>query len=334
MAKAKKQEETTTVKEGQEITNGTHQETHTNPDQTNSEGSEEVVTVPAEEPESENPPATTKAKAGKRSAKALKEVEEKQAKEERKAAKAEVSAEDKPKVQQKPPRSRLERRGKKYRQAAEHIEKDKVYPLAEGLAVIIKTSTVKFDASVELHVNLDVDPRQADQNIRGSVGLPAGTGKTVRIAVLADDKDIAAAQKAGADKAGNDALLAELDKGVFDFDILIATPAMMPKLGKYARVLGPKGLMPNPKSGTVTPDVTKAVTEAKAGRVEYRVDTTGIIHLAIGKVSFGAEKLTQNAEAVLSAIKAAKPASIKGGIFVKAIHLTTTMGPSVRVTNQ
>lgn len=270
-------------------------------------------------------------KAGKRSPKALKEAEEKEAKEERKHE-TETKSET-PKHVQKPARSRLERRGKNYRKAAEIIEKDKAYDLKQALELAVKTSPVKFDASVELHVNLAVDPRQADQNIRGSVPLPAGTGKTVRIVVLADAKDVDAALKAGADKAGNDDILAQLEKGVIDFDILIATPAMMPKLGKYARVLGPKGLMPNPKSGTVTPDVAKAVTEAKAGRVEFRVDSTGIVHLAVGKVSFGADKLEQNTQAVISAIKAAKPASLKGGFYIKSTHLTTTMGPSIRVAN-
>jgi large subunit ribosomal protein L1 len=269
-------------------------------------------------------------KAGKRSPKALKEAEAKEAKEERKQS-GEASAEA-PKQAQKPARSRLERRGKNYRKLAEQIDKDKQYTLKEAVDLAVKTSPVKFDASVELHMNLSVDPRQADQNIRGSVALPAGTGKTVKITVLtADAKDIEAALKAGADVAGSDDILASLEKGVIDFDILIATPAMMPKLGKYARVLGPKGLMPNPKSGTVTPDVVKAVTEAKAGRVEFRVDSTGIIHLALGKVSFGADKLMQNTQAVVSAIKSAKPASLKGAVFIKSIHMTTTMGPSIKI---
>ncbi|MCX6725487.1 MAG: 50S ribosomal protein L1 [Candidatus Saccharibacteria bacterium] len=225
----------------------------------------------------------------------------------------------------------LERRGKNYRKANELVEKKKVYELKEALDLAIKTSPVKFDASVEMHINLAVDPRQADQNIRGSIALPAGTGKTVRIVVLADAKDADAAIKAGADKAGSDDIFAALDKGIIDFDILICTPAMMPKLGKYARVLGPKGLMPNPKSGTVTPDVAKAVSEAKAGKVEFRVDSTGIVHLAVGKVSFGVEKLEQNASAVLATIRSAKPLSLKGGTFIKSVHLTTTMGPSIKI---
>ena len=158
--------------------------------------------------------------------------------------------------------------------------------------------------------------------------MPAGTGKAVRIAVLTDDA--AAAKKAGADLAGTDDLLAALDKGNMDFDILIATPALMSKLGKYARVLGPRGLMPNPKSGTVTTDINKAVAEAKAGRVEYRVDSTGIIHLGVGKVSFTAPQLVQNMQAVLASVKANKPQHVKGNYF-KTIHLTTTMGPSISI---
>ncbi len=270
------------------------------------------------------------AKAGKRSLKAVKEAEAVVAKEERKL-KAEVNAEA-PAHHQKPTRSILERRGKNYRKANELVEKKKVYELKEALDLAIKTSPVKFDASVEMHINLAVDPRQADQNIRGSIALPAGTGKTVRIVVLADAKDADAAIKAGADKAGSDDIFAALDKGIIDFDILICTPAMMPKLGKYARVLGPKGLMPNPKSGTVTPDVAKAVSEAKAGKVEFRVDSTGIVHLAVGKVSFGVEKLEQNASAVLATIRSAKPLSLKGGTFIKSVHLTTTMGPSIKIS--
>lgn len=274
---------------------------------------------------------TTVAKAGKRSQKAIAEAEEKQAKEERKAAtkEAEAAEADKPKQTQRVT-SKLERSAKGYRKSAEKIEKGKIYSLKEALALATETSHVKFDATVELHVNLGVDPRQADQNLRDTIQLPNGTGKSVRVAVFAEADDAAAGKKAGADIAGSDEFLAQLDKGKIDFDILIATPAMMAKLGKYARVLGPKGLMPNPKSGTVTTDITKAVTEAKAGRVEYRVDSTGIVHVGVGKVSFGVDKLQQNVKAVFASIKQNKPTSIKGS-YVQAIHLTTTMGPSVKV---
>jgi large subunit ribosomal protein L1 len=268
------------------------------------------------------------AKAGKRSAKAVAEADEKQAKEERKAAAAD--AEDKPKQAQKPARSKLERKGKGYRKSAELIDDTKSYSLADALNLVTKTSHVKFDATVEVHVNLGVDPRQADQNLRDQLVLPAGTGRNVRVAVFGTEADVATAKKAGADIAASDEFLQQLDKGTINFDILVATPAMMPKLGKYARLLGPKGLMPNPKSGTVTTDVAKAVSEAKAGRVEYRVDSTGIVHIGVGKVSFGADKLTQNVRAVFASIKNNKPASIKS-TYVKSVHLTTSMGPSIKV---
>lgn len=265
-------------------------------------------------------------KAGKHSAKGLEEAEAKAEKIEHQKHRTEEQAEDaeKPKQPAKATRTRLERRSKGFRKSAELVEKGKVYSLKEALELAPKTSSVKFDASVELHVNLGVDPRQADQNIRASLVLPAGTGKTVRVAVFADDT------VSGADLSGIEAITADLEKGAVNFDTLIATPANMPKLGKYARLLGPRGLMPNPKSGTVTTDLQKAVDEAKAGRVEYRVDSTGIVHVAVGKVSFGTDRLIQNAEAVMSSIKAAKPNSIKG-TYLKAVHVATTMGPSITV---
>jgi len=265
------------------------------------------------------------AKSGKRSEKAIKETEEKLEKAEQKAEKpAEKKAA--PKVV----RTRLERAGKKLREASKLVEKDKEYSAKDAVELAIKTSPVKFDATVELHIRLGVDPKQADQNVRDNLTLPAGTGKTIRIAVLAEADDAAAAKKAGADIAGADDLLKEIEKGIINFDTLIATPAMMAKLGKYARVLGPKGLMPNPKSGTVTPDVKKAVEQAKAGRVEYRVDSTGIVHLGVGKVSFGSDKLMQNIQAVFASVKGNKPASIKG-LYVKSITMSTTMGPGIKV---
>lgn len=272
----------------------------------------------------------TTAKAGKRSAKAIKESEEKQAKEERKAeTKADESV--KPKAAPAPKtRSRLERQGKKLREAAKLIDKEKEHTLTEALETAVKTSTTKFDGTVEMHLRLNVDPRHADQNIRDNLVLPAGTGKTIKIAVFADTDDAAKGKKAGADIAGIEEITNKLDKGQIEFDVLIATPIQMAKLGKYARLLGPRGLMPNPKSGTVTPDVAKAVAEAKAGRVEYRVDSSGIVHMGIGKVSFGAAKLEENANAVIASIKAAKPASVKG-IYIKSVFVSTTMGPSIRL---
>lgn len=258
------------------------------------------------------------AKAGKRSAKGIKEAEEKVEKIERqKSGEAKDEAPAKPKKIVKPARSRLERRAKGYRKSTELIDKSKEYSLKEALELAPKTSHVKFDATVELHVRLNVDPKQADQNIRDSVVLPAGSGKTVTVATVSED---------------DESILAKLDKEQIDFDVLIATPSVMPKLAKYARLLGPKGLMPNPKSGTVTTDLKKAAEQAKSGKIEYRVDSTGIIHVAIGKVGFGAEKLNGNARAVLDSIKQNKPASVKG-IYVQSISATTSMGPSIKITN-
>lgn len=275
------------------------------------------------------------AKAGKRSQKSLDEAEAKAEKEARKEAgdttpqseDAEAHVKKGPKPITRP---RLERRGKKYQDVAKKIEKDKVYSLAEALKLATETSPVKFDASVEIHVRLGVDPRQADQNIRATVALPHGTGKTIRVAVFAPESDHAAAKKAGADIVGDETFITQLEKEVLDFDILVATPQYMPKLGKFARLLGPRGLMPNPKSGTVATDVAKAVTESKAGKIEYRVDKQAIVHLGVGKVSFGADKLADNARAFFDSLNAQKPSSIKGA-YVKSIAVTTTMGPGIKV---
>ncbi len=292
------------------------------------------VTVPAEETvvsiETVTADTKTIAKAGKRSAKAINETEEKIAKEERKVSKKEAEAIDVKTVTKAPTRSRLERSGKKMREASKLVDKDTAYSLSDALVLATKTSTTKFDSTVEVHINLNVDPRQADQNVRDNLVLPNGTGKSVRVAVLAEADDAAAAKKAGADIAGNEELLKEIEKGIINFDVLVATPALMAKLGKYARVLGPKGLMPNPKSGTVTTDVVKAVTASKAGKVEYRVDSTGIVHLGIGKVSFGADKLLENAQAVFVSVKGNKPSTIKG-VYVKNITISTSMGPGIKV---
>lgn len=277
------------------------------------------------------------AKSGKHSAKGIKASEEKQAKIEKQHHRDEVmdsevqASNSKPKRPVKPTRSKLERRGKKYKSVAKLVNKDNEYSLNEALELSIKTNPSKFNASVELHVKLGVDPRQADQNIRGTVSLPSGTGKNVKVAVFADVEDVKKAKEAGADIAGSDEFLQMLDKEDIQFDVLISTPQMMAKLGKYARLLGPKGLMPNPKSGTVTKDIAVAVKEAKAGKVEYRVDSTGIIHLSIGKTDFSIDDLQKNANAVFGAIKSAKPSSLKGS-YVQSIYIATTMGPSIKVS--
>lgn len=273
------------------------------------------------------------AKAGKKSKKHIEEVKaeaERQARKlERKAAEL---AGDKPKGAKPVTRPRIERRGRKYQEAAKLIEKGKAYSLKEAVELAIKTSPVKFDASVEIHARLGVDPRQADQNIRTTMVLPNGNGKEVRVAVFAPLDVCKAAKAAGADIAEDEEFLKSLEKGEINFDILISTPQYMPKLGKFARVLGPKGLMPNPKAGTVTTDVEKAVKEAKAGKVEYRVDKQSIVHIGVGKVSFGADKLVQNAEAFFESLKNQKPASLKGS-YVKSVYITTTMGPSIEIEN-
>lgn len=278
----------------------------------------------------------TVAKAGKRSEKSLREADEKVEKEARKEA-GDTSAKDGEEVVGKKgpaPKftTRLERRGKSYRKVSEQLEIGKIYSLAEAIELAVKTNPVKFDASVEVHVRLGVDPRQADQNIRSTVVLPNGSGKTVRVAVFAPEGDHAAATKAGAEVVGDETFIKQLEKEELNFDVLVATPQYMPKLGKYARLLGPRGLMPNPKSGTVATDVAKAVTEAKAGKVEYRVDKQAIVHLSIGKVSFGAEKLAQNAKAFFDSLQSQKPSSLKSA-YVKSTSISTTMGPGLKVEN-
>jgi len=282
--------------------------------------------IPAQEPEAD---IHTTTKAGRHSSKALREEAEMEAKAERKSKTNEEST-SKPKKVPKPTRSRLDRRGKNYRTSFELVDKSKNYDLNAAIELIKQISKTKFDATVELHVNLSLDPRHADQNLRDSLVLPAGTGRTLKIAVFGEGDDAANALKAGADIAGITEITDMLDKGQTNFDVLISTPAQMAKLGKYARILGPRGLMPNPKSNTVSTDITKAVSEAKAGRVEYRVDSTGIVHLGVGKVSFAAKDLMSNLQVVIGSIKSNKPQSVKG-VYMKSAHLTTTMGPSIKL---
>ena len=270
------------------------------------------------------------AKAGKKS---KKHVEEVKAEAERQARKAEAAAAPEKVSGPKPvTRSRLERRGKSYREAYAKVEKGKAYSLKEAVELAIATSPVKFDATLEMHFRLGVDPRQADQNIRSTVTLPAGTGKDIRVAVFAPLDVCKAAKAAGADIAEDEEFTKRLEKEQLDFDVLISTPQYMPKLGKFARLLGPKGLMPNPKAGTVTTDIEKAVKEAKAGKIEYRVDKQAIVHVGLGKVSFGADKLMENINAFTESLKSQKPASIKGQ-YVKSVYMTTSMGPSILVEN-
>lgn len=269
---------------------------------------------------------TKVAKAGPKAKRAKAEAAEK----DQPAKPAPAEKADKPKPKPQVSRDPLARRGKKYREAYAKIERERQYDLEEALQLIKQTSTVKFDASVELHVNLGVDPRQADQMVRASVVLPAGTGKSLRVAVLTGADKQADAKQAGADLVGETDLIAQIEKGQLDFDVLVTTPDMMPQLGKLAKILGPKGLMPNPKSGSVTTDVAKAVKAAKAGKVEFRIDKQAIVHQAIGKVSFSDADLLANARAQIAAIMHAKPAGAKG-TYVKGIALTTSMGPSIRL---
>ena len=221
--------------------------------------------------------------------------------------------------------------GKKYLESAKLVDRATLYDPAEALDLAVKTSSAKFDETVEIHVRLGVDSRHADQQVRGAVVLPNGTGKKVRVAVFAKGDAADAAAAAGAEIVGAEDLVAKIQgEGFLDFDVAIAAPNMMGLVGRLGKVLGPRGLMPSPKAGTVTPDVAKAVEEAKAGKIEYRLDKTNIIHCPIGKVSFGAEKLQENYKTLLAAINKAKPASSKGQ-YIRSCVVATTMGPGVRI---
>ncbi len=220
--------------------------------------------------------------------------------------------------------------GKKYVESAKLVDKAKLYEVNEALELATKTASAKFDETVEIHIRLGVDSRHADQQVRGAVVLPNGTGKNVRVAVFAKGDAAEAAKAAGADVVGDMDLLEKIQGGFMDFDVCIATPDMMGVVGRLGKVLGPRGLMPSPKAGTVTPDAAKAVEEAKAGKIEYRLDKTNIIHCPIGKASFGAEKLTENAMALLDAVIKAKPAATKG-TYIRSCVVASTMGPGVRV---
>ena len=226
----------------------------------------------------------------------------------------------------------MKKRSKKYVEALAKVEKGKAYTVDEAIKLVKETSTTKFDGSVEVAIRLNVDTKKADQQLRGAIVLPKGTGKTTRVIVIAKGEAATKAKEAGADYVGDVDLLQKIEKeNWFDFDTMIATPDMMPLLGKLGRVLGPKGLMPNPKTGTVTMDPAKAVADAKAGRVEYRTDSFGNVHAVIGKVSFSEEDLKENLNAFVSTIMKIRPASVKGD-YVKNIAITSTMGPGIKIS--
>ena len=223
------------------------------------------------------------------------------------------------------------KRGKKYLEAAKAIDRTKLYDPAEAISAVKSVAVAKFDETIEAHIRTGCDGRHADQQIRGAVVLPHGTGKTVRVLVFAKDAKAAEAEAAGADFVGGDELIPKIqNEGWLDFDVVVATPDMMGIVGRLGRVLGPKGLMPNPKSGTVTMDVTKAINDIKAGKVEYRLDKTNIIHVPIGKASFTEEQLSDNFQTLMEAINKAKPSSLKG-TFLKSVTVTPTMGPGVKI---
>ncbi|MBO4251705.1 MAG: 50S ribosomal protein L1 [Clostridia bacterium] len=221
--------------------------------------------------------------------------------------------------------------GKKYIDSAKAIDSAKLYEASEGIAAVLDSAKAKFDETIELHVRLGVDPKQADQQVRGVLVLPNGTGKTVRVLVLAKGEKADAAKAAGADFVGAEDMIQKIQtENWFDYDVIITTPDMMGLVGRIGKILGPKGLMPNPKSGTVTMDVEKAIQDTKAGKVEYRLDKNAIIHCAIGKKSFGAEKIKENYDALMEAIIKAKPAAAKG-LYIKSVALASTMGPGVKI---
>jgi large subunit ribosomal protein L1 len=224
----------------------------------------------------------------------------------------------------------MAKKSKKYVDALKLVDRDTAYQVEEAIELVKKTATAKFDETVEVAVRLGVDPKKADQQIRGAVVLPNGTGKTQRVLVFAKGEKAKEAEAAGADFVGDEDMINKINQGWFEFDVIVATPDMMAQVGKLGRVLGPKGLMPNPKTGTVTFDVTKAVNEIKAGKVEYRVDKAGNIHVPIGKVSFETEKLSENFKTIIETLVKAKPAAAKG-TYMKNVAIASTMGPGVRV---
>ena len=222
-------------------------------------------------------------------------------------------------------------KGKKYQDSVKLIDKGNLYDVSEAMDLLEKTAKAKFDETVEVHLRLGVDGRHADQQVRGAIVLPNGTGKNVRVIAICKGDAAKAAEAAGAMMVGDSDLIAKIqNEGFIDFDVLVTTPDMMGQVGRLGKILGPRGLMPNPKAGTVTPDIGRAVSEAKAGKIEYRLDKQNIIHVPVGKASFGPEKLSENMKAVMSAIAKAKPAAAKGQ-YIKSVTVATTMGPGVKV---
>jgi len=262
-------------------------------------------------------------KAGKKSKKAITETQAK----EQKAAKKSQAVVDKPKVVQKP---RVIWVSKNQKAARALVENDKRYTVNEAIVLLPKLSKVKFDATAEIHISLDIDTKQADQNLRISTALPAGTGKSVKVAVITNEKEAESAKKAGADNTNAEQILIDIAKGKLDFDVLVASPDKMSELGRHAKVLGPKGLMPSPKNGTVTNNPAVIVEEIKRGRVEIKNDPTGIAHIPFGKLSFKSADLEANLRAILNAIKSNKPAGVKG-IYVKSIYISSSMSPSLQL---
>lgn len=299
---------------------------------------EQVSQASSDDSKSESDQATEEAvhyaKAGKRSEKSVKEAEaeaERQARKE--AGDTTPQGDNEANIQRGPaPKTRplAERKSKAYKKVAQKVDKAKLYSLAEAIKLTTETAVTKFDSTVEMHVRLGVDPKQADQNIRATVTLPNGTGKSVRVAAMVGEDEVKAVKQVGADIAGESAVIDLLSKEKLDFDVLVATPQLMPKLGRFARLLGPRGLMPNPKAGTVSANAVQAVKEAKAGKIEYRVDKQGIVHLGIGKVSFGADKLRQNAQTLIDSLKSARPSTLKGS-YMLSVTISTTMGPGIKV---
>lgn len=285
-------------------------------------------------------PKKTVEKESKNSEKSIDSVENEIVVEENKKAeaKADESKEQEPeieKVQHKSVKPNIKKHvhGKKYRKIEGLVEKGKEYTLDEAIMLLKKTSISKFDGAVEIHINLNIDPANSDHQIRGSVVLPAGVGKEKKVAAVVSSDKEKEAKEAGAETVGGQNIIDKIEKGWLDFDVLVATPDMMGALGKIGRTLGTKGLMPNPKSGTVTQEIAKAIKEIKGGKVEYRIDKQGIIHAVIGRVSFEDQAIKDNFQTLLTAVHNAKPVGIKG-TFIKSVHLTSTMGPGIRLSEK